>query len=317
VAGVTVAPTATPTPAPVVVAPTATPTPAPITPTTAQLAGLVKPGQNGIRVAFLDLPLETSTAGDGAYSIGDVPLGEHFVYAMDPKGQVSDTYRVNLNAPQIALNMDLQEFKPGNPGLFVGHVVGNNNAPLNGATVWRLGGAGRTTSENQGLFRLVDTFADASNPKAPDKVTLIAVSGDRWGLATLNFSGDPNKDRVEIKLSRQGGAPTPPKRISGFQPTDTTKVFNPNTAEFLTVRFPNNGTDLIGIDVVDKDGKPLNENAFAVKSSGCEGECNTFEGSAYAIKLPRNQPFRIVLTPKNGGDITKPGWDEAQFLAAR
>jgi hypothetical protein len=317
VAGVTVAPTATPTPAPVVVAPTATPTPAPVTPTTAQLAGLVKPGQNGIRVAFIDLPLETSTAGDGAYAIGDVPFGEHFVYAMDPKGQVSDTYRVNLNAPQIALNMDLQEFKPGSPGLFVGHVVGNNNAPQNGATVWRLGGAGRTSSENQGLFRLVDTFADASNPKAPDKVTLIAVSGDRWGLTTVNFAGDPNKDRVEIKLTRQGNPPSPPKRISGFQPNDTSKVFDANIAEFLTVRFPSNGTDFIGFDIVDKDGKALSENAFTLKSSSCLGECNTFDGSAYAIKLPRNQPFRIQLKSKNGGDITKPGWDEAQFVSTR
>jgi hypothetical protein len=136
-------------------------------------------------------------------------------------------------------------------------------------------------------------------------------------VTTVDFSGGPNKNRVEVKLSHQGGAPTPPKRVSDFQPNQTFKVFDANSADFLTVRFPGNGTDLIGFDVVDKDGKALPENAFTLKSSGCEGECDNFDGSAYSVKLPRNQSFRIIIQSKNGGDITKPGWDEAQLVAAR
>ncbi|HEY3058400.1 MAG TPA: hypothetical protein VGL99_05440 [Chloroflexota bacterium] len=296
-------PLATPTPVPE--APTPTPIP------TAALSGLVKPAQSGIRVAFLDIPLETTTAGDGAYAIAGIPLGEHFLYAMDAKGQVSDTYRVSLNAALVALNIDLQEFKPGSPGLFVGHIVNASGAPVSGATVWRVGGAGRTTSEAQGLFRLVDTFADSGNPKPPDKLTIIAVSGDRWGLQSFDFSGGPNKNRLEVKLTHQGSAPVSPKHVSDFKST----VFDANAADAFTARWPNNGSDLIAVDVVDKDGKPLPDGSFTMKSTGCMGECDTFEGSGISIKLPRNIPFRLAVRGKNGGDPAKPGWDEAQLVS--
>ena len=191
---VPVAATATPVPdepTPIPAQPTMTPLPAQPTAIPIQAAvvnGVVKPAQDGIRVAFLDLPLETNTGGDGAYTLNDVPFGEHFLYAMDPKGKVSDTYKVSLNGGQVTLNMDLQEFKPGNPAIYVGHVVNASGAPVSGATVWRVGGAGQTKSEGQGLFRLVDTFADTSNAKSPDKPTLIAVNGDRWGYANFDFS---------------------------------------------------------------------------------------------------------------------------------
>ena len=95
------------------------------------LSGVVKPAQSGIRVLFLNLPLEATTAADGAYSVSDLPLGEHFLYAMDPKGQVSDTYRLNVQAVGPAtLNLDMQEFKPGGPGLYVGHVVNASGAAV-------------------------------------------------------------------------------------------------------------------------------------------------------------------------------------------
>ena len=301
---------ATATPVPV---PTATPVPEAPTPTplsTAALSGLVKPPQSGVRIAFLDLPLETTTGGDGAYAIVGVPLGEHFLFAMDSKGQVSDTYRVSLNAAQVALNIDLQEFKPGSPGLFVGHIVNASGAPVSGATVWRVGGAGRTTSEAQGLFRLVDTFADGANPKPPDKLSIVAVSGDRWGVQSFDFSSGPNKNRLEVKLTRQGSAPVPPKRVSDFKST----LFEANSADAFTARWPNNGVDLIAVDVVDKDGKAL---ASTLKSTQCMGECDGFDGSALSIKLPRDVPFRLVVHGKNGGDPAKPGWDEAQLVSLK
>src|SRR6185503_11413283 len=80
---------ATATPTPETAQPTATPTLMPEAPTAIPvvgtlLSGVVKPAQNGIRVAFLDIPFETSPGGDGAYSLPGVPLGEHFLYAMDP-----------------------------------------------------------------------------------------------------------------------------------------------------------------------------------------------------------------------------------------
>ena len=71
------------------------------------------------------------------------------------------------------------------------------------------------------------------------------------------------------------------------------------------------------MDVVDKDGKPLPDTTFSVKSSQCTGECDTFDGTAFAIKLPRNTPFRLVVKAQDGSDATKPGWDEAQLVAYR
>jgi hypothetical protein len=309
------------TPTPEAAQPTATPTlapeaPAPTPVTGTLLSGVVKPAQNGIRVAFLDIPLETSTGGDGAYSLPSVPLGEHFLYAMDPKGQVSDTYRVCLNGGQVTLNMDLQPFKPGSPGLFVGHVVNASGAPVSGATVWHVGGAGRTASDGQGLFRLVDTFADSANQKPPDKVTLVAVNGDRWGLTTVDFGGGNTRDRLEVKLSHQGNVPTAPQRVDDFK-TPSNKVFGANSADFFTARFPSTGTDLIGVDVLDKDGKALPESSWTSKESQCMGECDRFGGTALAIKLPRDVQFRLQVRAKNGGDPTKPGWDEAQLVAYR
>ena len=94
-------------------------------------------------------------------------------------------------------------------------------------------------------------------------------------------------------------------------------MFNVNEADFFTARWPNNGTDLIGIDVLDKDGKALPSDAFTLRSTQCMGECNNFEGSAYSLKLPRNQSFMLILKSKNGGDTTKPGWDQAQLVASR
>src|SRR5262249_11404592 len=153
------------------------------------------------------------------------PFGEHFLYAMDPKGQVSDTYRVSLNGGEVTLNMDLQQFKPGNVGLFVGHVVNASGGPVTGAVVWRVGGAGRTTSEAQGLFHLVDTFPAPATRRPPDKVTFIATNGDRWGLSTFAFSDGPLKARVEVKLSREGNVPSPPRRVDDFK-APSNKVFD-------------------------------------------------------------------------------------------
>ena len=303
------APTATPVP------PTATPVPAAVPSTV--LSGVVKPAQSGIRVLFLNLPLEATTAADGAYNVSDLPLGEHFLYAMDPKGQVSDTYRLNVQAVGPAtLNLDMQEFKPGSPGLYVGHVVNASGAAVSGATVWRLGGAGRTMSEGQGLFRLVDSFPEGANQKPPDKINLVAVSGDRWGFVSADFASGPNKDRLEIKLSRIGSPPASPRRVFDFM-SPSNKVFDTNEAEFFTARWTNNGNDFIDIDVVDKDGKALPDGSFTLKSSQCMGECNTFDGSGTSVRLPRNVSFRIVVKGKNGGDPTKPGWDQAQLVSLK
>jgi hypothetical protein len=272
------------------------------------------------RTAFawrsLDLPLETSTGGDGVYTLPGIPLGEHFLYAMDPKGQVSDTYRVSLNGGQVTLNFDLQEFKPGDPGLFVGHIVNASGAPVSGARVWRVGGAGRTASEAQGLFRLVDTFADAANAKSPDKVAFVATNGERWGLTTIDFGSGANKSRVELKLTRQGNAPVPPRHVDDFK-TPSNKTFNANDADFFTARFPNNGSDLFVVDVVDKDGKAVPDGAASLKGTQCMRECDSFGGPAFAIKLPRNIGFRLVVRALAGGDASKPGWDEAELVAYR
>src|SRR5256885_3454175 len=79
--------------------------------------------------------------------IGRPPRSTLFPYT--PLSRSSDTYRVNLSPPSATLDLQMQEFKPGSPGLFVGHVVGPNGAAVPGATVWRLGGAGRTVSDRK------------------------------------------------------------------------------------------------------------------------------------------------------------------------
>jgi hypothetical protein len=281
------------------------------------LSGIVKPPQAGIRVLFLTLPVETTTNGDGAYSVNGLPLGEHFLYAMDPKGQVSDTYRLNIQSVGPAsLDLDMQEFKPGSPGLFIGHIVSSSGSAVSGATVWRVGSAARATSDSQGLFRLTDTFPEGANQKPPDKLSLVAVSGNNWGVQSFDFSGGPNKSRLEIKLNRQGAPPTPPRVVFDFKTPNPTKVFNPNEAEFFTATWSNNGNDFIDIDVVDKDNKPLPDGSFTAKSTNCLGEC-ALDGSGIAVRLPRNVAFRIVVKGKNGGDPTKPGWDAAALTSTR
>jgi len=35
------------------------------------------------------------------------------------------------------------------------------------------------------------------------------------------------------------------------------------------------------------------------------------------VRLPRNVSFRIVVKGKNGGDPTKPGWDQAQLVSVK
>src|SRR5690349_1573658 len=94
-------PTDTPTPIPEATA-TPSPTPSPTEVPLALLSGTVKndqglPAPSGSRVQMLDLPLQAGTRSDGGYTINGVPLGRHFVYAMDAVGKVSDTVEIAVN----------------------------------------------------------------------------------------------------------------------------------------------------------------------------------------------------------------------------
>ena len=211
--------------------------------------------------------------------------------------------------------MDLQEFKPGQAGLFLGRVVGPNGSPVNNATVWRLGGVGRSTSNAQGRFQLVDTFGNAANPKPPDRVTFIAIAPERWGLLTVNFASGPQQS-VEIRLSRTGPAPPAPRIAWDFAGNSSIMHrFNANEADFFTARWTNNGGDLIGIEAVDAGGRPLPPDQLVVLNAQCLGMCEGFSGSAITARLPRGQVYTLRTTAANGGDRTKPGWSEAYALA--
>jgi hypothetical protein len=278
----------------------------------------VNPALGGVRVALLDLPVETTTGGGGDYRLADLPLGEHFVYAAAPDGQVSDTYRVNLQA-DLPLNLDLLKFKPGSPMRFVGRVRSATDAPVEGATVWRLGGAGRTISEGSGNFVLVDTPVSMADAKPPDQLTLVAVSGNRWGTARVNTT--ENAAPFTIKLDRQGSTPTAPRLVFDFvaNAANANRLFNPNEADFFTARWStDNGDDLITVELVDNNGNLIPADRYSLKTTDCSGNCSAIQSSGLSVKLPRDIAFRIRPKVKQApGDASKPGWVEAQAVAYR
>jgi hypothetical protein len=323
-------PTDTPVPAPVpsdTPAPaatstrTSTPTPTPTATSIplASLSGSVKsdqglPAPSGTRVQLLDLPaLQAGTSIDGSFSILGVPLGKHYVYAMDPLGKVSDTVEIPFNGKETR-SFVLQAFQGGNATRF-GGVVTAGGGPVRDAVVWRLGGSGRTMSDSHGRFLLIDATSSGDNSaspgSAPSQVMLVAAKGDQWGYLKLNLDGN-TPSLLSIKLDQSGTPPPVPIAIAV-----TNKMsFKPAPDQFFVARWtnpkPDTNPNVVMLRIVTDDGKVdvTNGNSFG----SCVGKCDG-NAQGWIVKLPGNQSFSIQ--PWND-DTNSPwttfDWEEGQVV---
>jgi hypothetical protein len=294
-----------PTPTPV---PAATPTP-PVNPL-ASLSGRITPGQGGLQVQLLPALLSADANDDGSYRLADIPQGEYSAYAVNTRnGLSSDEYRINLEAGERELNMQLRNFD-GSPAVYIGRVLDQNGNPINNALVWRLAGAGRTTSESSGTFRLVDAFGDRPDRASPRNVVVIATSGNRWGYSQVDFNTDPNR-ALDVRLTRTGRMPTPPRRVLDIradnntaQMQQTPRPFKAGDADYVTLFWPDeqNQVGLINVNPNVDGGER--------QSQDCFGNCFSYKGNIRVIRLPTNRDFTIGV--QSG---TTPNWAEAQVVA--
>jgi hypothetical protein len=201
----------------------------------------------------------------------------------------------------------------GQPFVYIGRVVGQNNNPVNGAVVWRVGGAGRTTAESDGRFRLVDAFGDLHDHLSPSKVAFMASSGDRWGYAFVDFGQASAK--AEIKLDRQGNAPRPPQlvldvRNPGTDLTKSPRQLDSGPTLYFTARWPDQ-TNVGGNFAVSLNPEPAD--LRSVQNQGCYGDCSGYKGNIRVIKLPTQGKFTLGIDANAG----IPNWAEAQVVAGR
>jgi hypothetical protein len=313
---------APPQPAPVQATPTPTPTTAPVqatpTPTPnplASLSGRINPAQPELRVLVLPLNLRANADASGAYQLAGLPPGDYSVYAVAPNGRLSDPYRVSLAAGAAqTLNMELEPFRAGSPVVYIGRVVNANNQPVNNTPVWRIGGAGRTFTETDGSFRLVDAFGPVENTASPRKVTFVAAQGDRWGYTAVDFDQNPNA-RFEVRLTQTGTPPPMPDRVADVRSATARLASQPlsfrsGEAHYFTALWDDQTSNS---DVVEI--KPGGDNLPSVQSQQCLGNCGDFRGNVRVIKLPERGDFTLGLVP--GIDPATVRWREAQVVAYR
>jgi hypothetical protein len=305
-------------------------TPIPIT--TASLSGSLQGGSGARQVAFIDLPFQVAASSNGSYAFSDIPPGQHQLYAVDEKNQASDTYLLTFNAgDRKRQDIVLEEFKVGTPLMIVGDVVGQNNQPVSGALVWRLGSGAVTHTDSAGVFRLVDAFTDVQKQRSTDNVTLLATAGGRWGLLRVHF--DPNNasdkpitsssgntsDPMQLKLAFQGSpaarAPAATDLLK-VTPSSINQAFQfklPN-ADVVTAHFRTN--EKATLTLTDKNGQPLPNVSSNVANASCRGTCDSSAGAGMVVKIPTGQPevwLQVVPFPGTN-PAAHPSWDEFQVL---
>jgi hypothetical protein len=298
--------------------PTATPTPTLIP--TASLSGSVKNPDGsqplvGTSVLLMDLPVfSASTGSGGAYAMTGLPLGRHFVVATDPLGAVSDSYQVPMSGDTV-LNINLQRFPAGQPTLFIGHVVSTSRSAVGGASVWRIGGAGLTTSRGNGTFTLVDASRGDSDPSsttlgpAPPSVVFVAVKDDTWGMLPVDTK---NAGKLEIMLDQHG---TPPPR-PGAQRFSNNMTVQARGDQYFTARWPSN-QNLSGPTIHIKGNQGFESSTGAVGGGACVGDCGNAvnEITWLVAKLPRGQEVKLDLQDSSGQPWGgNPVWDEPQVV---
>jgi len=307
-----VPPTATPVPATATAVPlTATPVPPTATTLTlASLSGKVDPPASGIRVALMPLFPDTTTAEDGTFRIRDIPPGDYSAYAIGSNGQSGDPVSVHM-AGEVTVNLRLTQFT-GQPNVYMGKVVGANGTPVNDAVVWRLGGAGRATSDSNGKFSLVDAFGDLNDHLSPVNVTFIATSGDRWGYQYVDFSKESPKP--EIKLTHQGNAPRPPDQLLNVRNlgSGASGQVDGGRAVYFTALWDVDNT--AGRGEVKLDPLPPGDRPNGVQNQQCKGDCGNWSGNLRVIKLPTQGKVTVGIVASQSG---APNWVQAQVVALR
>jgi len=139
------------------------------------------------------------TNSEGRYAFDDIPPGQYWAMARSPIGS-SNPQDVAVSAGETA-TVDLKTFS-GYPVVQM-HPAGGHvridGQPVAGAKVWRFGGwveSNKLAVTNQAGYFSFPYLAGSP---------VIAVSGDRWAVTTLQ----PNAV-IDIELNRTGPHPTPP-----------------------------------------------------------------------------------------------------------
>ncbi|MGH2370819.1 MAG: hypothetical protein ACRDI2_21795, partial [Chloroflexota bacterium] len=161
-------------------------------------------------VEMLDLPgAVTTTGGDGRYSFGGVPFGQHFVWATTPFG-ISDLVSVNLNTrtTDVPIALQTETFRDRQMVLLRGRILGEGGVPIAAATVWVLGTPFRAVTGPDGRFAL-PYLTERVVDKQP---TVIAAAGGRWGFGRLSDLETP----LTVTLNRTGQAPPAPVQVYDF-----------------------------------------------------------------------------------------------------
>lgn len=204
-----ISPTYTPTLQITSPTPTDTPTPTPL-PDTGAIQGKVR-GANypnyqddDLQVEMLDMPGKfAKIEKDGSFILENVPYGPHFIYA---RGRYMLSGVVYAPVSSKVQTVDILFPRPATPPpepipkfIGEGRVAYENGQPVNGATVWVLGGYDSMITGSDGIFPV-------EVPGGSSKVYL-AVAGDLWGFAEFK---DKSKALV---LDRRSPSPDPPKVI--------------------------------------------------------------------------------------------------------
>jgi hypothetical protein len=272
----------------------------------------------GTRVQLFDLPvLAANVGGDGSFTLSGIPAGgTHFVYATAPQKTPSDLAAVAFGSDPVRnFTLNLKPFAGGgNPTAFSGRVVSSSGSAVGGATVWRLGAAGRTSSASTGSFMLIDATHESPDPnsslgRAPDAVTLVAIKDDRWGFLNVDSNNPPKP--MAIALDHQGNAPQPPKIF------DWKSNFAANQGQFFTARWKNGQHKDLGIRLVLSNKTVSNPGGNGVGQ--CVGDCSGVVDAGLVVALPAGQSFTIVAwneaVGSDGAAEPNPDWDEAEVVS--
>jgi hypothetical protein len=305
--------------------PVATTTP-PTTPAPALLTGVlsgqVKPpdlSPDGLQVWLEEIPKQT-VVQQAAYTLPDIPYGTYTLYVGATPQDQNEHPRVIIDQASVVLNIQLEPPGPGVPPVFQGKVVHADGTP-GGTTVWRLGDAGRTTTDKDGKFTLVDTGArldQNGSGSINQHGRLAAVSGDHWAIS--GFFQDTNATKspltVDLRLDKTGTQPRPPVLVCNFlaTPADPSCASFQPSGGFLTARLkPGADSSAVQVSFVFNDRSTQPAATLNNRCDGCPFK-------AFVAALPTGkQGFRIAFTDPNGKPVTdlKSTFDELQVVRAK
>jgi hypothetical protein len=276
-------------------------------------------------------PVDSST---GKFILAGIPIGDYSFYAWnETTHQTGSRVSKSITAGATnSLTLDLLHFPGGGPTIIGGSAFAAGK-PVKGALVWRIGGAGSTSTDANGNFVLIDAMSVGSGKggpaRVPDAVIMVAAKNDQWGFMSWGPS-EPDPARrdtpqsLRITLDRQSPTPPQPRAFDLIaQARDfRSHTFNPSEAAFVTARWKTSLNLTVSLRVTYIDGRTPPELVLPT-SRGNSVACRDCSGEYEIYVLPANhggfrlQPWNDLETgdPSMGSAIADPKWDEAQVVA--